>query len=98
MKTSVISDRVWNNHQSWYREVIERVGDNKVRYTVRVNAYDFQSYAHAEAWLNGEWSKVHQIPGPELKTGISYVEKDVDPKRFDKVLAELRSVTKAVLA
>lgn len=93
-----ISDRTWNGEQSWYREVIEVVGGCKLRLKVRVNAYPFQSYARAQVWRDGKWSEIHTIPGEQLQTKASYVERGVQPARFDADIAELRRVAKAVLS
>lgn len=93
-----ISDRTWNGEQSWIREVIEVMGTHKLRLKVRVNAYQFQSYARVQVWRDGKWSEIHTIPGEQIQTEASYVELDVKPERFDADLAELRRVAKAVLS
>ena len=92
-----ISDRTWQGQQSWNREVIERIGDRKVRLTVKVDAYDFQSYGKAELWSGEEWKQVHRIPGQELRTKVSYVARDVKPAAFAADIVELRRVAEEVL-
>lgn len=94
----VISDRVWNGSQSWYREVVETFRDHKLRLTVRCNAYDMQSYGRVERWDGTAWHEVHSIPGEQLKSEISYVEKGVTADRFDNDMHELRRVAHAVLS
>lgn len=103
-KTSAISDRTWLGKQSWNREIIEMMTDNaanvtdiRVRYTVHVDSYDFQSWAKAEVWKDMAWSAIHKIPGQALKTRASYVDPKVKPSAFDADITELRSVTKKVL-
>ena len=94
---SPISDRTWQGRQSWNREVIEKMGDDRIRYRIKVDAYDFQSYGIAEVWRNEGWRQVHKIPGQQLKTKVSYVVPNVKPYQFDLDLEELRMVTKGVL-
>lgn len=98
-KSNVISDRTWQGHQSWNREVIENIGGKRVRLTVKVDAYDFQSWAKAELWNGEKWNTIHHIPGQEIKSfgQVSYVSRSCDPKVFDKDLNELRSVAKGVM-
>lgn len=98
-KANIISDRTWAGHQSWNRQVIENVSGMKMRFTIKVDAYDFQSSAKSELWKDGAWSEVHRIPGQELRSfkKISYVARDVKPESFDGDLTELRSVSKGIL-
>lgn len=96
-KPVVISDRTWQGRQSWNRELIESVGAERLRYTVKVDAHDFQSYAKVEVWKDKEWSTVHRIPGQQLKVRVSYVTPIVSPVVFDHDIAELRKVATAVV-
>lgn len=104
-KPKVISDRTWQGRQSWEREVIESIDESRFRYHVKVDAYDFQSYAKAEVWMtDGEsgspgWRQVHRIPGQELRAfkRISYVSQNVSGAVFDADLVELRRVAQAVV-
>ena len=99
MKGEVISDRTWNGDQSWYREIIESIDGTRLRFKVRVNAYDFQSYGKAQVWRDGKWHEVHTIPGQQLKSSktVSYVDRHVRPNQFDDDIVELRRVAKAVI-
>lgn len=96
-KLAAISDRVWQGRQSWNREVLEAVGTDRVRYTVRCDAYDFQSYATAEVWHADGWHEVHRIPGQAMCSKISYVARQCPAHVFDADLAELRMVARAIL-
>lgn len=98
-KNKTISDRTWAGQQSWNRQIIESIGDKKMRFTIKVDAYDFQSSAKAELWKDDGWREVHRIPGQQMKTckNVSYVARDVKPSSFDGDLAELRSVSMGVL-
>lgn len=98
-KNNVISDRTWSGHQSWNREVIENVSGKRVRMTVKVDAYDFQSWAKAELWNGEKWHTVHMIPGQQVRAvkRVSYVQRTCTPTEFDADIDELRSVTKGVL-
>lgn len=91
-----ISDRTWRGQQSVNREVIETVGVRRVRYTVRIDAYNFQSYARSEVWRD-EWVQIHRISGEQLSTSASYVDKNVAATAFDADIDELRRVTIAIL-
>jgi hypothetical protein len=98
-KPQVISDRTWAGQQSWNRQVIENVNGMKMRFTIKVDAYDFQSSAKAELWKEDGWREVHRIPGQQMRSckSISYVARDVRPSAFDGDITELRSVSKGVL-
>lgn len=99
-KVKTISDRTWAGRQSWNREVIEQVGPHRFRYTVKIDAYDFQSYGRAELWKGEEgWTAVHKIPGQQLKAfgSVSYVSRSVQPLAFNTDLKELRKVAEAVV-
>lgn len=93
-----ISDRTWKGQQSWNRERIVIIGDKRVRYTVKRDSYDFQSYGKAEVWNGEKWHTVHHIPGQELKNTVSYVGRDVLPTAFLEDMAELARVTRAVIS
>ncbi len=97
MPAKPISERTWNGDQSWHHEVIERAGVMRVRFHVRVNAYKAQSYGRAQVWSGDEWRDVHEIPGEQLQTEVSYVQRGVTAAAFSADMAELRRVTLAVL-
>jgi hypothetical protein len=97
MDERVISDRTWNGSQSWYRERIVEQGRVRLRYTVRCDAYVFQSYAEVKIW-KGEWISVYRIAGEQMRTDVSYVDRAVKPQEFDADIAELRRVAIAILA
>jgi hypothetical protein len=94
---TVISDRIWNSEQSWYRERIIAIGDQRIRFYLRCNAYKFQSYAEVELWRGSEWSQIHRIAGMAMATEASYADRTVKPSAFDADIAELRRVAGAVL-
>ncbi len=99
MRGKIVSDRTYNHPQSWFREVVavdggERHGTTSLRYTVRYNAYRFQSSARVERWSGDNWEEVHRIPGEELQgyDRVSYVSKTADPAHFEDDLYELDRV------
>lgn len=98
-KRSAISDRTWQGQQSWNREVIESEAGHRLRLTVKVDSYDFQSYAKAERWDGMKWHEVHRIPGQEVKarTTVSYVARSVSPNAFTADIDELRRVAIAIV-
>ena len=94
---TVILDRTWLGRQSWYRErIVVRSQGRRVRYFIKSDAYDFQSYAKVSIWRDDEWQTIHQIPGERMKTKASYVDPLVQPTAFDDDIAELRRVATAV--
>ena len=102
-----IVDRQWRGQKSWNRERIEIMGKTpgfrdgvRVRFTFKLDAYDFQSYAKAEVWKGAVqgWTAVHSIPGQLLKAVGSYVSATAKPDMFDADLAELRRVATLVLS
>lgn len=96
---SAVSDRTWKGQQSVNREVIEKWGERTLRFTIKVDSYDFQSYGKVEVWKDDAWSTVHKIPGQELKSfkKTSYVDRHVNIVAFKEDLDELRTVAMAVL-
>ena len=109
MRGTIVSDRTYNHAQSWWREVVavDSEGANEangggrtnLRYTVRFNAYRFQSSAVVERWSGCSWEAVHRITGEELAgyDRVSYVSKACDPAVFDDDLLELDRVAGMVL-
>ena len=87
-----INRRVWNQGQSWHYESIETVEGKKAKFYVRVNAYANQSYATAELWDGEKWNRVHRIPGTQLKTEVSYVQRGVKETAFTQDIDELKTV------
>lgn len=94
-----ISDRIWQSSQSWNRELIRRVGARKVRLTVHKDAYAFQSWARAHVWKERDmgWELLHEIPGEQLTTKVSYVSHGAKPEDFADDLAELLRVCEEML-
>ena len=95
-----IADRTWQGQQSWNRQIIETIGDRKVRLTVKVDSYDFQSSAKAELWNGEKWHTIHHIPGQAVRAfkRISSAARTCDPAVFDDDVTELRTVARAVLS
>lgn len=94
-----IADRTWRGQQSWNRERIVEVGGSRLRYTVKVDSYAFQSYARVEKWNGDSWHVLHAIPGEQISTRnrISYVTSNVHADAFDDDITELRRVAHAVM-
>ena len=94
---TVIDDRHYLSQQSWYRERIVTWNGRRLRYEIRVNAYDFQSWGKVDVWRDDKWSRIHTLAGEQLKTKASYVDRRVQIEAFDEDIAELRRVAYAVL-
>jgi hypothetical protein len=98
MATTKISERVWNESQSWWFERIEIVGRDRLRTTIRHNAYAEQSYAKIERWDGAGWQTVHRIPGSQIKITACYTQRTIDAeKHFAADAAELLRVAAAVI-
>lgn len=107
MRGEIVSDRTYNHAQSWWREVVAvdydgtdgANGRTNLRYTVRYNAYRFQSSGVVERWSGESWETVHRIAGEQLEgyDRVSYVSKACDPAIFDDDLMELDRVAGMVL-
>ena len=107
MRGELVSDRTYNADQSWWREVIATDyrdakasdGPTNLRYTVRYNAYRFQSSAVVERWSGSSWEAVHRIAGEELEgyDRVSYVSRTCSSAVFDDDLLELDRVAGLVL-
>lgn len=99
-RNQVISDRVWMGLQSANREIIEDISGDRIRITVKVDAYVFQSEATAEKWNGSQWHTIHRIPGEAMAScgNTSYTRKNTSPEAFAADIEELRRVVKAVLS
>ena len=113
VRGTIVSDRTYNHAQSWWREVVavdaNPDGDahpgasggarTNLRYTVRYNAYRFQSSGVVERWCGSSWETVHRIAGEELEgyDRVSYVSKTCESAVFDDDLLELDRVAGMVL-
>ena len=108
MRGTIVSDRTYNHSQSWWREVVAADGrrdgaavgePTKLRYTVRYDAYRFQSSGLVERWSGSSWETVHRIAGEQLEgyDRLSHVSKHADPAHFEDDLLELDRVAGMVL-
>lgn len=107
MRGEIISDRTYNHAQSWFREIVAvdydgtdaANGRTNLRYTVRYNAYRFQSSGVVERWSGASWETVHRIAGEQLEgyDRVGYVSKTCSPAVFDDDLLELDRVAGMVL-
>ncbi len=97
MKTTKISQRVYNSNQSWYFEELLMLDDKKIQIRIRKNAYDFQSWGIVELWDGTKWNKIHTCPGELLKCKRSYVEPNVTALDFAEDRKDLLHCAKVVL-
>lgn len=100
MRGTVVSDRTYNQSNQWTRELVTDAGDDaKLRYTVRYDSIDYQSWARVEVWTDRGWQKVHEIAGAQLigRDNVSYVSRTVSPDAFIDDLIELDIVVGVVL-
>jgi hypothetical protein len=80
-------ERSWRGKQSkeyeWIGKVLWDPGGRRCRnfrVRVKVDSYDFQSYAKLEVWCQAGWSFIHQIPGQLVgeRTESYSAPKDID--------------------
>ena len=98
MHGKIVSDRTYNQSQSWWREVVVQEAGKRLRYEIRYNAYRDQSYGRVEVWDGLAWSKVHTLAGASLvgwDQGM-YV-RQVSPGAFNTDLEELERVAREIL-
>ena len=56
---ATISERIWSADQSWNYERVHSTEDGqRLRTTIRRNAYDNQSYGKVERWDGAKWQIV----------------------------------------
>lgn len=74
----------YSGDQSWYFREIFTQNEHKVRVSIRVNSYDFQSHARVEVWHGMAWSVIHSIPHANMVSNkkVSYVQKNVGVTPF----------------
>ncbi len=83
-RTTVISERVYNQNQSWYFKRTVKVGTHKLRTRIRRNAYDFQSSALVERWDGDKWRNVCSAPIMECECRrVSYVQNGITAAHFE---------------
>lgn len=68
MTVNLIESKLWQEQQDIVSRMIYRDDgtSNTFKTEVRVNAYDFQSYARVEVWSNLKWNYLYSIPYPEM--------------------------------
>lgn len=83
-KPKLISERCYNQDQSWYFERTVKVknefNERSLRVTIRRNAYDNQSYARVDVWDTSKnvWNRVVNAPITECECKrISYVDNHI---------------------
>jgi len=89
MSGKLISERVWNQDQSWEYEHVFNLndGDHIMRTTIRRNAYDAQSFGKVERWDGAEWKLVLTRSIDEMEDeviGLSFVERGISSHIFDE--------------
>lgn len=69
-KLTVLDQTVSAGQQSVTATRVLDVGGKMLRFRVKSDSYDFQSYARAELWSrsDGKWNEVHSIPYGLMKT------------------------------
>ena len=82
------TQRVWKGQQSWNYRAIWTVRDKKVRITIKVDSYAFQSYGRAEI-LNetkDQWHSIASIPGEQSATyqKIGAYDRDITAAAFEE--------------
>jgi len=99
MKT--ISERCYQQSQSWYYKKVVAVGEKTFKIEIRRNSHNSQSYAKAFIYdtIGSQWNEIILAPIMECECQkISYVTKDVQPSvfanDFKRLLAEAKEITR----
>lgn len=102
MEEVTINDRTWLQDSGVHREVIEKAHGKKIRYYVKVDSYQFQSYATAEVLDDTpKWNPLHRIPGATLCSSDNtspHSPTAARPAAFEEDLDELRRVVAELLS
>lgn len=75
-RTIIEAGNTYKGRQSWnYREIYTQ-GPHKIRVSIKVDSYNFQSHAKVEVWHGAAWSIIHTIPYSNMASikGVSYVD------------------------
>ncbi len=89
-KATVISERFYNQDQSWFFERTTKFESTcgipqtvKLKTEIRRNAYDCQSYARVFVWNGSEWKLVLNAPITHCEcVEACYTSRTTDPKPF----------------
>jgi hypothetical protein len=89
MEENIISERLYNQNQSWnYEQVVICQRDNerkKFKISIRRNSHDFQSFAKVYVYsLTGSrWNEIVAAPISECKCfKVNYISKTVNKQVF----------------
>ena len=92
MNTKCLTNKTWNQHQSWYNERLFEIEGVRYRTHIRRNAYDFQSDALVHRFDGEKWHQIVNIEAPlwpEDVLAISYVQSGVEAATFDRLVKAL---------
>src|SRR5436305_512872 len=89
--------------QSVDAELLGKIGEHKVRVTIKSDSYDFQSYARIHVWRPAslDWSLVYSLPYQRMKTPrqLCYLpnRRGLDKEHFRADTDELMATARAIL-
>lgn len=93
----------YNKDQSWYMKQHFEYKERKLRFIIRVNAYDFQSSAVVQIQdpSNLAWLELGSVPYAQMKSEACYavreVEKGVNVLTFLQDLRALQDIAKMLI-
>jgi hypothetical protein len=92
-----ISESLVPYPQGWnYVKVVK--ANKNFRVEIRVDAYDFQSYARVKAWDGSKWEFVHSIPFEHCQISkVNAYQKNVEPKPFQSDADTLISIARQIV-
>ena len=92
---TIISERCYNQDQSWYYERTSKFESPaqsewewlwhrvKLKVNIRRNAYDHQSYARVHLWNGQQWNLLVDAPISEcLCKDVDWIDKNAKPSFF----------------
>lgn len=100
MTTKTISERFYNQSQSWFYERIADSGSHRFRVFIRRNAYDEQSFVRGYVFCSTalQWNLIVDRPimgaACEASSYVDKGRKELYQQDSDNVLNELISITK----
>lgn len=95
---NVISEKFFNQNQSWNFERIIKADSHKLKVTIRRNAYDNQSYANVERWSGTRWEFVYNEPIELcLCKSESYVNENPFKNKFVKDAERLIEISMKII-
>ena len=102
MAAEELNSKTWHdsNAQSWYHERLYNLEGARLKVSIRVNAYDFQSYARIQKFDGTKWQPLADIMHslwPADAKAVCYITQDVPACTFTKLVHALLDEAQMIL-